>query len=69
MTIKMSKEYLLDQYKNALLDLKTATSSEKKNKALDDLNRLETLSVQMYGFELVDNQFKELKKKYGFNAK
>lgn len=56
----MSKEYLMIQYRNCLLDLKLG-----KPGSMDALKRTVELATLMYGFRFAD-ELMEMNHEYGF---
>ena len=51
---EMTKEYIKELYRLALIDHKTAANQEAKNKALDELARLTKVATDIYGFDFAD---------------
>lgn len=58
--MSMSKEYLMIQYRNCLLDLKLG-----KPGSMDALKRTVELATLMYGFRFAD-ELMEMNHEYGF---
>lgn len=54
----VSKEYIIDQYKLAVMDYKTAVNQENKNNALDRMASLENLAMTTHGFAFSDEVHK-----------
>lgn len=50
----MSKEYIEEQYKLAILDFKTAKNEDEQWNARKTMARLEQIAMQEYGFEYAD---------------
>ena len=51
----MHKDYIISQYKLAMLDYKFAMTEDAKNRALVTMHRLTNLAAQLYGFEFSDS--------------
>lgn len=50
----MTKEYIEEQYKLAILDFKTARNEDEQWNARKTMARLEQIAMQEYGFEYAD---------------
>lgn len=50
----MYKQYLLSDYKSAVLDYKTAHTEEEQWEARKHMARLERTASELYGFEFAD---------------
>lgn len=55
MDIKMSKEHILQQYKVAIADFKTAPSEDAQWTARNAMARLERTAIICYGDALLEN--------------
>ena len=51
----MYKDYIISQYKLAMLDYKLAMTEDVKNGALVTMHTLTNLAAQLYGFEFADS--------------
>ena len=64
----MDKEYLLEQYKLAVLDFQTAHNENEQWDARKNMARLERIAFEQYGNEL-DLEFKKMKSKINCTEK